>query len=109
MINAKLQSPTDAGVVVRTLLGFALSVLMVLGVAGTVWKLLTPGGWLAQLFGRSVAGGMGAILTFLAIVLCFRLSLSWISLDSRNRFAELPVYAFAGVGSIYALQMLMAR
>jgi len=108
MINAKLQSPADAGVL-RTLFGFALSVLMVLGVAGTVWKLLTPGGWLAQLFGRSLAGGFGAILTFLAIVLCFQLSRSWISLTSRNRFAELPVYAFAGVGAIYALEMLIAR
>lgn len=109
MDNARLKPNSDTSIFFRTLAGFAIAVLVTLGVAGTVYKLVGPGGWLAQLFGRSLAGGFAAFLAFMVIGLCFWLTRGWLSVNSRNRFAELPVYAFAGAGALYAVQLLMAR
>ncbi len=105
--NARLKQASDTSIFFRTLAGFAVAILVMVGVAGTVYKLVGPGGWLAQLFGRSLAGGLAAILAFIVIGLCFWLTRSWVSVNSRNRFAELPVYVFAGAGALYAVQMLM--
>jgi len=102
----RLKHASDTSIFVNSLVGFAVAVLVMLGIGGTVYKLVAPGGWLAHLFGRSIAGGFGAILAFLVIALCFWLTRGWISLSSRNRFSEIPVYLFAGVGAIYAVQLL---
>jgi hypothetical protein len=106
---AKLKPASDTSVFFRSLAGFAIAVLVMVGIGGSVYKLVAPGGWLAQLFGRSFASGMGAILAFLVIGLCFWLTRGWVSVSSRNRFAELPVYVFAGAGALYAVQMLMTH
>ena len=102
----RLKHASDTSIFFNSLIGFAVAVLVMLGIGGTVYKLVAPDGWLAQLFGRSIAGGFGAILAFLVIGLCFWMTRGWISLSSRNRFSELPVYAFAAVGAIYAVQIL---
>ena len=107
--HATVKPISDTSVFLRSIVGFAIAAMVVVGIGGTVYKLLAPGGWLAQLFGRSVAGGLGAVLAFLVIGLCFWLSRGWFSASSRNRYAELPVYLFAGMGLIYSVQMLMAR
>lgn len=104
---ARLKHASDTSVFFQALAGFAISVLVMLGIGGTVYKLVGPGGWLAQLFGRSIAGGFGAILAFLVIGLCFWVTRGWISVSSRNRYSELPVYIFAGAGAIYAVQIFM--
>jgi len=98
---------SDTSQFFQGLAGFAIAGLVMLGIGGTVYKLVAPGGWLAQLFGRSIAGGFGAILAFLVIGLCFWLTRGWISVGSRNRYSEFPVYLFAGVGAIYAAQFFL--
>jgi hypothetical protein len=102
----RLKHASDTSVFFQGLAGFAIAVLVMLGIGGTVYKLVAPGGWLAQLFGRSLAGGFGAILAFLVIGLCFWITRGWISVGGRNRYSEVPVYLFAGVGAIYAVQYL---
>jgi hypothetical protein len=104
---AKLKPISDTSVFFQALAGFAIAVLVMLGIGGTVYKLVTPGGWLAQLFGRGMAGGLGAILAFGVIGLCFWLSRGWFSVSSRNRYSEFPVYLFAGTGVIYAVQIFL--
>jgi protein-S-isoprenylcysteine O-methyltransferase Ste14 len=104
---AKLKYASDTSIFFNSLAGFAVAVLVMLGIGGTVYKLVTPGGWLAQFFGRSVAGGFGAVLAFLVIGLCFWFARGWISISGRNRYSELPVYLFAGTGLIYTVQIMM--
>ena len=68
----RLKHASDTSIFFNSLVGFAVAVLVMLGIGGTVYKLVAPGGWLAQLFGRSIAGGLGAILAFLLLSLPLR-------------------------------------
>lgn len=107
MERAKFTPLSDNSVFFRALAGFAMAVLVGVGVGGTAYKLATPGGWLSQLFGRSLPGGLGAMLAFLVIGLCFWLMRGWILRSGDNRYSELPVYLCAGAGVLYALQTVM--
>ncbi len=102
----RLKPAGEAAIFAQSLLGFALAALVMLGMGGSVYRLVAPGGWLAQLFGRSLAGGLAAVLAFLVIGLCAWLSRGWISVRQRNRHAELFVYFFAALGAYYAYRML---
>jgi hypothetical protein len=107
MEHAKFDGLSDTSVFFRALAGFAVAILVGVGVGGTAYKLAAPGGWLAHLFGRSLPGSLGAMLAFMVIGVCFWLMRGWILRSSRARFAELPIYLCAGAGVLYALQTVM--
>lgn len=90
----------------KTGLGAIVLLLVVTGVAGTIYKLLTPDGWLIGAFQRSTAAGL-ALLGTLGVV---GLSV-WISrggaLRRRNAHASLFVYAFATAGLMYLARYWM--
>jgi len=109
MPHAKLKSLSDTGACFRALASFAIALLVMIGIGGTVYRMAAPGGWLAQLFGRSFSGGLGVTLAFAVIGLSFWLIYGWASLSGRGRYSGLPVYLCAGAGALYALQMVMSR
>ena len=99
----QLQSASSA---LQTLLGAVILALVPLGVAGTIYKAISPNGWVAQMFGQSISAGT-AVLGSLALVL----GMAWFSRvytspRRRNRSAGLFVYFFSAAGCIYALQLL---
>ena len=106
---AKLKQASDTSIFFQSLTGLAVAALVMLGVGGTIYKLVAPDGWIAHLFGRSLAGGMAALFALLMIGASYWLTRSWISVTSRNLYSELFVYVFAGAGLIYAVQMYMHR
>ncbi len=86
--------------------GFMLLALVMLGVGGTIYKLIAPGGWLAQFIGGSL-GYLGAIMLALVGVAAF----AWVTQDKitpnrRNRIGDWWVHACAGVGLLYLVQVL---
>lgn len=91
----------------QALAGFAIAVLVMLGIGGTVYYLVAPGGWIAGVFGRSLAGGMAALLALLIIGVCIWLTRGFIPQRARDRYSELFVYAFAGAGVLYVVELLM--
>ena len=107
MEQARTKHLSDTSAFFHSIAGVAIAVLVMLGVGGTVYNLIAPGGWLAQAFGRSVAGGLAAVLAFLIIAACAWLTRNLFSVSARNRHSELFVYGFAGVGAIYAIQFLV--
>ena len=107
MEHAKFTFLSDTSIFFRALAGFAMAVLVGVGVGGTAYRLAAPGGWLSQLFGRSLPGGLGAMLAFVVIGLCFWLMRGWILRSGDNRYSELPVYLCAGAGVLYAFQTVM--
>ena len=107
MEQAKFKPLSDTGVFLRALAGFAMAVLVGVGVGGTAYKLAAPGGWLAHLYGSSLPGSLSAMLAFLVIGLCFWLTRGWILRSGSDRYSELPVYVCAGAGVFYTLQTVM--
>src|SRR3954451_4257442 len=83
-----------------------LFVLLVLaGIGGTIYKVISPNGWIAQAFGRSFSAGAAALGSLLMIT-----ALAWFSRGrgtgrTRHRVGDLVVYVFAAAGLLYVAQL----
>jgi len=94
----------EASSAMQSLLGLVILALVPLGVAGSIYKAISPNGWVSQMFGQSISAGT-AVLGALVVVL----AMAWFgrvyrSPRRRNANAGLFVYFFAAAGLIYALQ-----
>lgn len=90
---------------VQSVIGMAILALVPLGVAGTIYKAISPDGWIAQMFGQSISAA-AAVLGALGVVI----ALAWFSRvytspRHRNRHVGLFVYFFGAAGFVYALQL----
>lgn len=99
------KSKFEMPVVAQVAAGFAISALVMVGISGSIYKLIAPQGWVVQAFGHSL--GLGAAL--LAAVVGAA-ALVW-ALPSRlpvqrARLADVVVYGFAAAGLLYLGQML---
>lgn len=99
------KSKFEIPVVAQVAAGFAISALVMVGISGSIYKLIAPQGWVVQAFGHSL--GLGAAL--LAAVVGAA-ALVW-ALPSRMpvqraRLADVVVYGFATAGLLYLGQML---
>ena len=107
MEQVRTKHLSDTSAFFHAIAGVAIAMLVMLGVGGTVYNLVAPGGWLAVAFGRSFAGGMAAVLALLIIAACAWLTRDLFSVGARNRHSEVFAYGFAAVGAIYAVQVLV--
>lgn len=98
MENIK-QSANGLGGVIA---GFAILVFLLLGISGTLYKLLAPGGWIMQLFGRGTSHGFAMLFAFALLAAVAWLTRHYGSTRSGNRFADLIVYGFTAAGLFYA-------
>ena len=105
--QAKLPPLGEAAGFFQAIAGFTIAVLVTIGFGGTIYKFIAPGGWFAQLFGRSVAGGLAVTLALLLVGTSAWLLRAWVPIARRNRYSELFVYVFAGVGLVFTAQLLM--
>jgi cation transport ATPase len=87
---------------IQTGAGLIVGVLVVTGIAGTVYKVIAPGGWVAQAFGHSAKAGFSLLLA-IALLLGFAVfSRTWTpSRRHRNFTANLVVALFALAGAVY--------
>ena len=80
-------------------LGAVVLMLVVTGVAGTVYKIIAPNGWIADAFQRSTTAGLALVGT-LGLLGLF----AWTArgaVRGRNRHAAVFIYAFAAAGLMY--------
>ena len=105
MEHVRTKPVSDTSAFLQAIVGFAVAALVMLGVGGTVYHMVAPGGWFALLFGRSLAGGLASVLALLIIGLCAWLARHWISVGTRNRHSDLFVYGFALAGAFYAIEL----
>lgn len=91
----------------RTLADGAVALLVLAGVAGTVFNLAARDGWIVQLFGRSLAGGLAALLALLIIGLGVVMALEALTARQRARLSELLCHGFAIMGAIYLAQLAL--
>jgi len=86
-------------------LGLVVVLLVLMGIGGTIYKVIAPNGWIALAFGRSVSAGAAALGSLLMIT-----TLAWFSRGrgtgrTRQRYSDLVVYSFAAAGLVYLAQL----
>jgi len=101
-MEAKLKQ--EAASVVQALIGLATLVLVMTGVGGTIYKMISPGGWVTQAFGHDFSAGTAALGSLAVITALAWFSRGWSSPGHRSRHAILFVYAFAAAGVLYLAQ-----
>jgi hypothetical protein len=79
--------------------------LVLVGIGGTIYKVISPEGWVAQAFGRSLSAGVAALGSLLMIAGLAWFSRGWTAPGPRNRFPELLVVTFAAAGLLYIAQL----
>ena len=105
MIDVKVKQ--EAFAVANAAIGFLLVGLVITGIGGTIYKVISPDGWIAQALGRSLSAGAAALGSLVLIASLAWFSRGWSSPRHRNRFSELLVYTFAAAGFIYLGQLFL--
>ena len=91
--------------IVQAIVGLAVLVLVLAGIGGTIYKVISPEGWLAQAFGRSLSAGVAALgsLTLVGGLAWF--SRSWGDVSRRTLVSDFLIYGFAAAGFLYLAQV----
>ncbi len=72
------------------------------GIAGTIYQVIAPGGWIAQAFGHSVKAGFSLLLATALLLGFAYLSRTWTPSQKHRHFtANLVVSMFALAGAVY--------
>jgi drug/metabolite transporter (DMT)-like permease len=85
--------------------GFVLLGLVLLGIGGTIYKIISPEGWVAQAFGRSLSAGAAALGSLVMIVALAWFSRGHASPKRSTRLSDVAVYGFAAAGLVYLSQL----
>jgi hypothetical protein len=102
--DAKLKQELYA--IAQTMVGMLLLTLVLAGIGGTVYKIVSPEGWVAQAFGRSASAGLVAVGSLLMVAGLAWFSRDWTSASAyRTRASSLLLYVFAGAGMLYVAQL----
>jgi hypothetical protein len=86
-------------------MGFAIVVLVVTGIGGTIYKVMSPDGWIAQAFGRSLSVGFAALGSLCMIGALAWYSRGWSAPATGSRVSNAIVYMFAAAGIIYLAKL----
>ena len=97
----KLEIPVLAQVVG----GFAISALVLVGISGSIYRLIAPQGWFVQAFGHSFGLGAALVAALVGAAALVWALPGWWPVQ-RARLADAVVYGFAAAGVIYLGQML---
>jgi hypothetical protein len=93
--------------IVQGLVGLAVLVLVITGIGGTIYKAISPEGWLAQAFGRSLSAGAAALGSLALVGGLAWFSRSWGDVSRRTLVSDFIVYGFAAAGFLYLAQIWM--
>ena len=101
---SEMRIKQEAFALAQACLGFLILALVLLGIGGTIYKIISPDGWVAHAFGRSLSAGVAALGSLIMVV-----ALAWFSRGSsprrRTQFADIAVYGFAAAGLLYVVQL----
>jgi hypothetical protein len=100
--KAKLELPVAAQVAA----GFAITLLVLVGIAGSIYRLVAPEGWVVMAFGHSFGLGAALLAALLGAAALVWALPGWIPAQ-RARIADAVVYGFAAAGLIFLGRMLV--
>jgi hypothetical protein len=90
----------------QTLFGFAISALVLVGISGSIYKLVAPEGWVVQAYGHSFGLGTALLAALLGAAALVWALPGWMP-SQRARVADVVVYGFAAAGLLYLGKLLL--
>ena len=90
--------------IAQAFVGLGILALVLAGIGGTIYKLISPEGWLFQAFGRSLSAGAAALGSLALVVGLAWFSRSWGDISRRTLVSDFLVYGFAAAGMLYLAQ-----
>jgi hypothetical protein len=90
----------------QTLFGFAISALVLIGISGSIYKLVAPEGWVVQAYGHSFGLGTALLTALLGAAALVWALPGWMP-SQRARIADVVVYGFAAAGLLYLGKLLL--
>ena len=105
MTQASIRYKQELYSIVQGIVGLAVLVLVLAGIGGTIYKVISPDGWLAQAFGRSLSAGAAALGSLALVGGLAWFSRSWGDLNRRTLASDFLVYGFAAAGFLYLAQI----
>ena len=91
------------GTLSGSLLGLGILVLVMLGVSGTIYKVVSPDGFMAGLFGKSISAGVVMLGSLTLIGLCAWFTGALSTHRTRDWLSNIVVYGSAALGLVYLL------
>jgi hypothetical protein len=90
---------------VHTFISCIVLSLVLGGIGGTIYKVISPEGWIATAFGRSLSAGAAALGSCMLVAALAWFSRSWGDPSKHTLLSGFMVYGFAGAGLIYLAQL----
>jgi hypothetical protein len=100
--KTKFETP----VLFQALAGFAISACVLVGIGGTIYKLIAPEGWFVQAFGHGFGLGAALFASILGAAAVVWALPGWMP-SQRARISDAVVYGFAAAGLLYLGQLLI--
>jgi len=91
-------------IVAQVLGGFGISALVLVGISGSIYRLVAPQGWFVQAFGHSFGLGAALLAALLGAAAVVWALPGWMP-SQRGRVSDAVVYGFAAAGLIYLGQL----
>src|SRR5918993_3828514 len=91
--------------IAQAAVGLAILALVLAGIGGTIYKVISPEGWLAQAFRRSPSAGAAALGSLALVAGLAWFSRSWGDVTRRTLVSDFLVYGFAVAGFLYLAQI----
>ena len=75
------------------------------GIGGTIYKVISPEGWIATAFGRSLSAGAAALGSMALVAGLAWFSRSWGAPTERSLLSHFMIFGFAAAGMLYLVQL----
>jgi hypothetical protein len=97
----------ESQALVQALVAFVMVMLIMIGIAGTVYRVIAPDGWIAQAFNRSALSGVVALCSIGIVAGMLWLKRGNTLFAKRNKVTEMIVMGFAGLGALFLAQSVV--
>jgi len=87
--------------------GFAISILVLIGISGSIYRLVAPQGWFVQAFGHSFGLGAALVAAVLGAGALVSVVPGWVAPAHSARISDALVYTFAAAGFVYLVQYVV--
>ena len=102
---SEIRIKQEAYALAQAFLGFVILALVLFGIGGTIYQVISPDGWIVQAFGKSLSAGVIALGSLLMVVMLAWFSRGRSSPRRRTQFADIAVYGFAAAGLVYVVRL----